>query len=157
VVGVAGFLAWRWWVGLPPLTVIYKQYWYQTPGFPGSDVITAVNTLFFGGPVRANEIIALTFDFACTLLLGVTTMLAFRRLAPTYGLYSAMLLLFMLLPTSEFKPLYSFSRYTLAFLPTFMLLGLTGKRPWLNRLILYPSLALYLFFSGQFFVWGWVA
>jgi hypothetical protein len=157
VVGVIGFLVWRWWVGLPALTVIYERYWYQTTGFPGRDVLTAANTLFFGGPVRANEIIALSFDFACMLLLFVTTALAFRRLGTTYGLYSAMLLLFMLLPTSELKPLYSFSRYTLAFLPTFMLLGLTGQRPWLNRLILYPSVALYLYFSGQFFSWGWVA
>jgi hypothetical protein len=68
-----------------------------------------------------------------------------------------MLLLFMLLPRSELKPLYSFSRYTLVFFPTFMILGDIGRRPWPNRLILYPSFLLYLYFAGQFFMWGWVA
>jgi hypothetical protein len=67
-----------------------------------------------------------------------------------------MMLFFMLLPTSLEKPLFSFGRYTLVFFPTFMVLGQAGKHPWRHRLILYPSLLLYLFFSGQFFLWGWV-
>ena len=99
----------------------------------------------------------LYFDFCCTLLLAAATVATFRRLGPTYGLYMAMLLLFMLLPTSELKPLFSFSRYALAFFPMFMWLGSLGRNPWLNRVILYPSVALYLYFSGQFFMWGWVA
>jgi hypothetical protein len=38
-----------------------------------------------------------------------------------------------------------------------MILGDAGRRPWPNRLILYPSIALYLYSAGQFFMWGWVA
>ncbi len=151
------FFLLRGWLGLPPIAEIYGRYWYQTTGFPGQDVITAVQTLFLGGPARANEWIALSLDFACLLLLVVTTWLSFRRLGTSYGLYAAMLLLFILLPTSDVKPLYSFSRYTLAFFPTFMLLGLAGERPNFNRLILYTSLLLSFFFSAQFFIWGWVA
>ena len=155
--GTAAFIAWRWWADMAPLSVVYGRYWFQRTGFPGVDMVTAASTLFFGGLARANEIVALSFDFFCALLLIATTALAWRRLPRIYGLYSAMLLLFILLPTSELKPLYSFSRYALAFFPTFMLLALAGERPWVNRLILYPSLALYLYFSGQFFIWGWVA
>jgi hypothetical protein len=155
--GTAVFLLWRWWADLPSLSVIYEKYWYQTTGFPGRDVGTAVNTFFFGGTARSGEF-TLVIDFLIVFFLIGTTIWTFRRLGTTYGLYSALLLLFMLLPTSEnFKPLYSFSRYALAFFPTFMLLGLAGERPWLNRLILYPSIILYLYFSGQFFLWGWVA
>lgn len=151
------FMVYRWWVGLPPLQVIYGQYWYQATSWPGRDIVTAINTVCCGGTARSNELIQLSLDLACTLLLLVTTFAAFRRLGTSYGLYSLMLLLFMLLPTSVVKPLYSFSRYTLAFFPTFILLGLWGKRPLYNRLILYPSLALTLFCSGQFAIWGWVA
>ncbi|MEJ2749910.1 MAG: mannosyltransferase family protein [Anaerolineae bacterium] len=155
--GTAVFLLWRWWAGLPSLAVIYEQYWFQTTGFPGQDLGTAVNTFFFGGTARAGEF-TLVIDFLVVFFLLGTTIWTFRRLGATYGLYSALLLLFMLLPASEnYKPLYSFSRYALAFFPTFMLLGLAGERPWLNRLILYPSIILYLYFSGQFFIWGWVA
>jgi hypothetical protein len=156
-VGLLLFLGWRWWVGLPPINQMYVQYWYQTTGIPGQDVVTAAHTLFLGGPARANEYLALALDFGVLLLLLATTAVALRRLPTSYALYAALLLLFMLLPTSEFKPLYSFSRYALAFFPTFWLLALWGENPWVNRLILYTSLLLYLYFSGQFFVWGWVA
>jgi len=58
---------------------------------------------------------------------------------------------------TDLKPLYSFSRYALSFFPMFWVWGNAGKNPWLNRLILYPSLLLLLYFSGQFFIWGWIA
>ncbi len=155
--GTAAFMGWRWWVGLPDLRWVYEKYWFQTTGFPGRDLVTAVTTFFFRGAARAGEF-TLIFDFVVTLFLVAATIWSFRRLNATFGLYSALLLLFMLLPASEnYKPLYSFSRYALAFFPAFILLGLAGKRPWLNRLILYPFLLLYLYLSGQFFIWGWVA
>ena len=155
--GLVGFMAYRWWAGLPPLSQMYQQYWYQTTNLPGSDILRAMDTLFLGGSARANESIALSLDFAVTIFLLVTTAIVWRLLPRTYGLYSVMLLLFILLPTSELKPIYSFSRYALAFFPSFILLGIVGQRPFINRLILYPFLLLYLYFSGQFFVWGWVA
>ncbi len=150
------FLAYRWQLGLPPLTEVYGRYWFQRTGIPGQDMLTAAQTLFFGGEARRNELFALALDFACALLLIVTTALSFRRLGVGYGLYAALLLLFMLLPTSPVKPLYSFSRYALAFFPTFMLLAQWGQNRWLHRLLLYGFLALALFYSGQFFMWGWV-
>jgi hypothetical protein len=146
------FVLYRWWLGLPPLPEVYRRFWYQTTGFPGADLWTAVRLMAAG-----EAAFTLYLDFAATFFLAGTTLLVFRRLGPTYGLYSATLLLFMLLPVSELKPLFSFSRYALVFFPTFMLLGAAGRNPWLNRLILYPSLALYLYLSGQFFIWGWVA
>ena len=154
--GTLLFLLWRWWAGLPPLNIIYARYWYQTTSFPGVDMITAVQTIFFGGPARAGKF-TIYFDFACALFLIISTLFIFRRYGITYGLYTAVFLLFILLPTSPEKPLFSFSRYTLTFFPAFILLGQAGHNPWLNRLILYPFLALYLYLSGQFFIWGWVA
>jgi hypothetical protein len=156
VVGLVFFFGWRQLVGFPPLSDVYRQYWFQTTSIPGQDLLVSLNTIITGAGPRAGEI-TLVFDFLVALLLAVTTILAFRRLGALYGLYSSMMFLFMLLPTSELKPLYSFSRYALALFPTFMLLGLAGRNPWLNRAILYPAFALYLYFSGQFFVWGWVA
>jgi len=155
VVGLAGFLLWRWQAGYPSLQAIYARYWFQTTAFPGLDIFRAIQTMFFGGSARAGQF-TLYFDFFCACLLIYTTFLTFRKFGVTNGLYSAMLLLFILLPTSEFKPLFSLSRYTLAFFPTFILLGIAGERPWLNRAILYPSIGLTFYLAGQFFSWGWV-
>lgn len=152
ILGTIGFLIWRSVAGFPPLGQIYEQFWYQTTGIPGADLITALVKM-----VEGKAAFTLFFDFFCALLLVATTIIAFRRLGVTYGLYSAGLLIFILLPTSDLKPLFSFSRYTLAFFPTFMLMSHFSTTPWRNRLIVYPSIALLLYFSGQFFMWGWVA
>ncbi|MDT8305478.1 MAG: mannosyltransferase family protein [Anaerolineae bacterium] len=149
------FLLWRAAAGFPSLAEVYQSQWLQSTRLPGRDLFVALRSLITGSGPRAGEF-TLLFDFLCLLLLLATTPAAFR-LGRAYGLYNLVMLLFMLLPASDFKPLYSFSRYTLVFFPTFMVLGRLGRRPWLNRLILYPSLALYLYFSGQFFLWGWVA
>ncbi|PIE82210.1 MAG: hypothetical protein CSA11_01270 [Chloroflexi bacterium] len=154
--GTAIFLIWRWAVGIPSLATIYQQYWYQSTGIPGTDLIRALETMFLGGHSRQGEF-TLWFDFFCVILLVVSTYFVFRKLNVTYGLYSVLLLFFMLLPVSEFKPLYSFSRYTLAFFPTFMILAQAGENPWVNRAVLYTSFILYLYFTGQYFIWGWVA
>lgn len=155
-IGSAGFLLWRASVGLPPINAVYDEFWRQVTGFPGRDFLSSTLTIITGTGARAGEF-PLYFDYFCTIFLAVITVVAFRRFGATYGLYCLMLLLFILLPTSDVKPLYSFSRYTLAFFPAFMILGDISYRPWVNRLLFYPSILLYLYFSGQFIVWGWVA
>lgn len=152
VLGIVAFFVLRELLGMPPLEPVYETYWRQTTGFPGQDLVTAAQRMLAG---RASFVHYL--DFFCAFFLLGTTIAAFRRLGATYGLYGAALLFFMLLPASDQKPLFSFMRYTLAFFPTFMILADAAKNPWINRLIFYPSVALFLYLSGQFFVWGWVA
>lgn len=156
VAGLVLFFLWRVAAGLPPLAGVYRQYWFQGTGLPGTDLLVALRSVLTGSGPRAGEF-SLLLDLVSLLFISVTTVLAFRHLTPAFGLYCAALLLFMLLPTSDLKPLYSFSRYALAFFPSFMLLAVAGKKGWSHRLILYPSFLLLLFFSGQFFLWGWVA
>ncbi|VAW34900.1 Integral membrane protein [hydrothermal vent metagenome] len=156
--GLILFIVYRHWLGLPPLSNIYTEYWFQRTGIPGADMLRAARSMAGLGPGRTGEF-TLWFDFFITALLLATTIWAWRRWRHQleWPLYATMLLLFMLLPTSELKPLYSFSRYALAFFPTFLLLAEAGKNGIIHRLILYPSLLLYLYFSAQFFIWGWVA
>ena len=158
LVGSLLFIGYRAWLGLPGLSNIYAEYWFQRTGIPGADLLRALRGMVGLGVGRPGEF-TLWFDFFVTLLLIVTTVWALWRWRNRlgWGLYAAMLLLFMLLPTSELKPLYSFSRYALAFFPTFFLLAEAGADGKVHRLILYPSLILYLYFSAQFFIWGWVA
>ena len=156
--GLVLFLIFRAWLGLPPLGNVYAEYWFQRTGIPGTDLLRALPGMFGLGTGRSGEF-TLWFDFFITWLLLSTTIVALFRWRHWlgWGLYAAMLLLFMLLPSSEFQPLYSFSRYALAFFPTFFLLAIWGANSKIHRLILYPSLLLYLYFSAQFFIWGWVA
>jgi hypothetical protein len=149
---LAGFLGWRGWAGLPPIAQVYVDYWRQWPGWPWTDVILAVRSIGSG-----QTDFVLIFNLVCAGLLIATTIIACRRLPPIHGLYMVSLLFFTMITSSEGRPLNALSRYTLVFFPAFMVLGQLGHRAWTNRLILYPSIALFLYFSGQFFVWGWIA
>lgn len=154
-VAFLAFLAYRHWLGLPPINQVYAQFWHQTTALPGADLLAALSTLLTGQGARAGEI-TLIFDFLTPFLLLAATIIAFRRYGATIGLYAAAMLLFILLPHSQLKPLYSFTRYALPFFPLFWWAAEASQTPWPRRLILYPSLLLYLYLSGQFFLWGWV-
>ena len=67
------------------------------------------------------------------------------------------MLLAILSKVGPISPLLSTSRYVLPIFPAFMLLGRWASTPWRRRLIVYPSVALLLYFAGQFILWGWVA
>ncbi|MCP5093960.1 MAG: hypothetical protein GY943_00245, partial [Chloroflexi bacterium] len=85
--GLVLFMGYRWLIGLPSLPTIYAEYWYQTTSFPGVDLLTALNTMFLGGPARAGDF-TLWFDFFVTLLLiGTTIHAIFRLNRLSWGLY----------------------------------------------------------------------
>lgn len=153
--GLLLFFGWRWLMGFPSLATVYNAYWYQTGGIPGSDLYYAVKILLAGEGPRYNYILVL--DLLTLLFVAAMIVPVFRRLGPTYGLYMLTMLLFILFSVSPFKPLYSFSRYVLAFFPIFMVLPQLIDSPWRNRAWLYPSCLLYLWLSAQFLAGGWVA
>jgi hypothetical protein len=81
----------------------------------------------------------------------------FRRLGVSFGLYSAGILFFLLLATSDVLPLYSVARYVLPIFPPFLLLGLAiGHRRLLARGVPAISFSLWLLFSALFFSRNWV-
>jgi len=54
-------------------------------------------------------------------------------------------------------PMCAVGRHMVELFPAFFLLGRWGHRgPWRNRVILYVSVILLLYLSGQFVLGGWV-
>jgi hypothetical protein len=92
-----------------------------------------------------------------TSLFIVLLIWGWKRIALEYNIYTAFSLLIILTRVVEAQPLMSMSRYALTLFPCFYSLGLIGENPWRRRGILYTSLLLNLYLSGQFFLWGWVA
>lgn len=120
---------------------------------PGTAVLVALGLLFRGEFLQADY-----FDLAFSLLFIGLTIWVFRGLPPIYGVYTLLMLMLILSKVSDFEALLSVSRYVLALFPGFIVLGRLGSsKPWLHRLITYPSLAGILFLTGQFVLWGWVA
>jgi hypothetical protein len=119
---------------------------------PGAAIIVAVGLLLRGEFLQADY-----FDLAFSVLFVGLTIWVFRWLPSVYAVYSLVMLILILSKVSEFEALLSVSRYILALFPAFIVLGRIGSsKPWLHRLILYPSIAGLLFLTGQFVLWGWV-
>jgi hypothetical protein len=118
----------------------WETYWY------------AVKTLIMGNAT-----------FIDTLNLGVMTLFlvllvwGWKKIPVEYNLYTLFSILIILVRIVETQPLISASRYSLMLFPSFYALGLAGENPWLRRTIVYGSVLLNLYLSGQFFIWGWVA
>jgi hypothetical protein len=94
--------------------------------------------------------------FIATLFIFMLV-IGWRKLPIQYSLYTAGSLFIILTRIVETQPLISMTRYALTLFPMFILLGLIGEKPILNRLILYPMVLLNIFLCARFWMWGWVA
>lgn len=142
------------WLGLhsSPWAIVTSQMgrYRGELSFPGAGLLVAARLLVTGQFLTADY-----FDFVLTLLFLGLLVWIFRHLPRVYGVYGLMMMVIALARVSGFEPLLSMSRYLLIVFPAFMALGRIGERPWLHRLILYPSWIGLLYLTGQFALWGW--
>jgi Gpi18-like mannosyltransferase len=96
-------------------------------------------------------------NLSVTLGFIIMMFAVWKKLPLEYSFYSLLMLLTPLFRMNSTQPLVSMTRYVLVIFPVFIVFGMWGKNPWINRVILYISVLLQLYLSAQFFLWGWVA
>ncbi len=139
-------------LGATPLVDTYQTQLHAQFVWPWENVLATLQ-----------KILSPEGTFINVLNLGMTgifltmTVLCFRRLPTEYSIYMAVAMIVLMLRRTTLQPLVSMSRYVLVLFPAFMLWGRWGRNPRVQRLIVYPSVALLLYLSGQFAIWGWVA
>jgi hypothetical protein len=97
------------------------------------------------------------FNWFVITLFIVLLVWSWKRIPLEYNLYTAVSIFIILIRIVETQPLISMSRYSLTLFPAFYGLSLAAENPILRRVIIYGSVLLQLYLSGQFFIWGWVA
>jgi hypothetical protein len=141
--------------GLQAALDAYQSYWRILPGvgIPGQGIWLAIGTVAQGVHPINNGV-----DLAFTLFGLAMTIWAIRTLQPPYWLFMGLNVLAVISkPISEY-PLLSMPRFVLILFPIYILLARASQTSArINRLIVYSSLALLLFFSAQFALGGWVA
>ena len=150
-VGLVSFVLFRYFNGYPPLRETYEVYWASTAVFPWESLARAGHTLLAGRSALA-DVLDLIFVCFFTFL----TVIACRRLPRIYGIYMATTILFLLSRTNAIHPLLGMSRFVLSLFPAFILLAIAGQNSLTNRLIVYLSVMLLVYLTGQFVMWGWV-
>jgi len=96
------------------------------------------------------------FNMLTTVLFGILCLFIWLRLPRELGLYSISMYLLPLFGINPGQPFVSMARYVIVIFPAFILLGQWGGNSWINRMILYLSFPAALYFSAQFWMWGWV-
>jgi hypothetical protein len=84
------------------------------------------------------------------------TIFIWKKLPRIYGIYTVTLMLLYLSRIGSPQPLVSMARYVIEIFPAFLVLADWGRRPMIQRVILYLSWLGLLFFAAQFAIWGWV-
>jgi Gpi18-like mannosyltransferase len=134
-----------------PITIITAVGRGGKIAFPGWNIVEAVSRIFQGQLVEENLI-----ELAFTLFFIVLTYFIWKKTPRIYGIYSGSLMLLFLVRLGSPQPLVSMGRYGIEIFPAFLVLAAWGKKPAVNRLIVYSSFLGLLFFSAQFALWGWV-
>lgn len=149
--GSASFLLYQNSLGAS-LFDVYQSHLHAQFGLPWDNIIATVQKILSPEGTFINIVnLIMTFVFLAM------TIISFRALPLTYSLYMALTMFVLLLRRTTAQPLVSMSRYLLTLFPAFMIWGRWGENPWVNRLIVYPSIALLIYLCGQFAIWGWVA
>lgn len=151
--GAALFLAYQQLViGSAPLLTTYQTQLYAQFVWPWDNIIVACQRILSPEGTFINVL-----NLGMAGLFLAMTALTFRYMSLEYGIYMAVTIFTLLLRRTTLQPLVSMSRYVLVLFPAFMIWGRWGRNHLLQRLIVYPSVALLLYLSGQFAMWGWVA
>jgi hypothetical protein len=96
-------------------------------------------------------------NWSIVTLVAILLVWGWNKIPLEFTIYTAAALLVIMTRMVETQPLVSMARYSLTFFPIFFWMALIGEHPVPRRLIVYASLLLSLYLSGQFLLWGWVA
>lgn len=148
----ACFLLGRALAGIEPISEVFAVFWGHALAFPWMGMMVNVRNMTLGVAHPTDYL-----DFLAAWFFIVLAVIAWRRLRPSYALYVTVALLFNISHLRNPHPMCSVGRHMTELFPVFFILGQWGSSsPWLNRLILYLSIALFLYLSGQFVLGGWV-
>lgn len=126
--------------------------WQARLALPGASYLYALKTLVAGNATFIDILNFLTASLFVILLIA-----GWKKIPLSYNLFAICNLFILSIRIVETQPLNSMLRFSLTLFPVFFTLGLAGQNPWVRRAIIYTSVPLSLYLSGQFFMWGWVA
>lgn len=142
----------RWLEGSVSVLPTVESEWQARLALPGESYSYALKTLLAG---HATFIDLLNFLIATLFVILLAA--GWKKIPLEYNLFMVFNMFILSIRVVETQPLNSMLRFSLTLFPAFFTLSLAAQRPWARRLIVYTSIPLALYLSGQFMIWGWVA
>ncbi len=145
--GIAGFMAWRSYVGYPPIQILLSEIWGKTISaeIDLRDVMTPWIWL------------ARDWPNLLAFLLGVAGLVwTFRAGLYHWTFFLAALLLIPVITAPSFEPLAGMARYALVGFPIYFTLSSWLPTGWKRLVFLTLGIAVNFYLSGLFMLWGFV-
>jgi len=150
--GTVAFMAYVTLAGLPSIEQAFLGWGLQV-GMPWDSLILAVRTLW-SGDILFHDV----GNIVVTVLIGLLTLVALRKLPVFYSLFMVPALLFTMMRYFPRTQLHGMMRYALAFFPDFILLAEWGQRhKWGHRFLMLVFLFCQVIFVAWFVNWIWVS
>lgn len=151
LIGLAIFLAWRSYAGLPGFDVVQYEYWGRVALWPWQTLTHLWQTL------AAGKVYIYTWiDLTAALITLTLTAWALRRLPVSLRIYQVAMLLTLLSTTIQRSPLGSWGRMSLMMFPLYLALGLWTENRRRAMFAFAAGVGLQLFLLTIFFAWGFV-
>lgn len=131
---------------------LVEAEWHARVVFPWQSYQYALESLLSG----SMSIVDLTNLFLTTLLI-ILLVFEWKKIPPMYLIYVAFTVLITVSRIVEPHAFSGMIRFSLSLFPIFALLGRYGQQPLIRRLIIYIFFLFSLYFSAQYWQWGWVA
>jgi len=166
-IGTLAFLLFRHFcIGEAFLVETYRLRWAVNASWPWSNIADSLAAIFNSGRFPAlnpedtlsRRIFYNSFDLACLALFLFLTVVSFRRLRLSYGLYMVSVLFVSLMQNFRSPyPIPGLPRYVLVLFPGFMVLGAMVKNKALHWAVVAFSTMLLALFTAMFATWRMVA
>lgn len=131
---------------------VAESEWYVRLAFPWETFAYAVRYLF-AGQMTFIDII----NFIVVISLIALLLLGWKKIPTLPLLYVVLSVIIMTARVVETQPFSAIVRYSLSLFPLFGLMSLYAQRKFVERLLVILFLLFTLYFSAQFWLWGWVA
>lgn len=126
--------------------------WQTRLAFPWETFVYAIQYLAAGNASLIDIVNLFLFLFILGMLL-----LGWRKMPGIYALYVLLMMIIMTARIVEGQPFSGMIRFSLTLFPLFALFSVYSHKPNVRRFIVFVFLIMMLYFSAQFWLWGWVA
>ena len=138
--------------GYPSLGSVLATHWHTTMGAPWQNFVNLIRRLV-SHKASAKDLL----DSVITIPFLLLTLASLPKARASYSLYTAATLVMLTSMVYTDLPLMNLPRHWLLLFPTFIFMGVLGKRSYVHRCIVYSSVPLLLLLTGMFVQWLWVA
>jgi hypothetical protein len=146
------FLCFRHLAGYPSPSSVLATQWHTTIGTPWQNFVNVMVRLV-SHKASPKDLL----DTVITIPFLLLTLASVPKMRASYALYTALTLVIVDSVVYTNTPLMNLPRHWLLLFPTFIFMGVLGKRSYVHRSIVYSSTPLMLFLTGMFVQWLWVA